>query len=66
MKKKYCFKIEVIYRPNNLVEKTYYVYAYSGNHARNIGNLNLKDYMQETQNIILKLANVNKPITALE
>ena len=42
MKKKYCFKIEVIYRPNNLVEKTYYVYAYSGNHARNIGNLNLK------------------------
>jgi len=53
MKKKYCFKIEVIYRPNNLVEKTYYVYAYSGNHARNIGNLNLKRlYARDTKHYI--------------
>lgn len=40
--KAYNYKIEVIYKPSNLVERTYYVLAYNINHARNIGNYNIK------------------------
>ncbi len=42
--KAYNYKIEVIYKPSNLVERTYYVLAYNINHARNIANYNLYGY----------------------